>query len=168
MTIAPPSRSLAAAIALILSIVVAVLIAPPAQTMAQARKAVCTSSSTTHSKRGAHACAQSKHTFRSHGKSKKSHARVKARVHHAKHAVPTAKHADGKKPAAADRTKPPAGTSPIPAICEDGSAPTREASGSFSCDDESEPGCESGSTPVLSSDGSTLLCNVLASDERAG
>ncbi len=44
------------------------------------------------------------------------------------------------------------------AACEDGSAPVREAGGSFSCDDESQPVCENGATPTPSSDGSSLVC----------
>ena len=52
----------------------------------------------------------------------------------------------------------PSGAALVEAACEDGSAPVREAGGSFSCEDESQPVCENGATPTPSSDGSALVC----------
>jgi hypothetical protein len=59
--------------------------------------------------------------------------------------------------------EPGRGATPAEATCEDGSAPVMAGDGSFSCDDESAPGCENGSVPTLSSDRSTLVCNVVPS-----
>jgi hypothetical protein len=150
-----PSRSLTTIRALIFAMAtVAVLLTLTPQTLAQARKAACSSSTTSHAKRSAHACAQSKRTSKSSHKSK-THSHPKGNGHHVKHGV---------KPASPTKSaigaKAPAATSLTPATCEDSSAPVRAGDGSFSCDDESEPGCESGSAPTLSSDRSTLICNV--------
>jgi hypothetical protein len=168
LTISLPSRSLAAVFASILSVVaVAVLLALPAQTMAHARRVACTPSSTAHPKRRVHACGQAKQTSGAPRKSK-AHARPKAKGHNSKHTVGNhagnTKRAVEKKPAA--KAKSPAGASPTPATCEDGSLPIREADGSFSCEDESEPSCQDGSIPVPSSDGSALLC--VGSSRRSG
>lgn len=48
--------------------------------------------------------------------------------------------------------------------CEDGTAPVLANSGSFACDDGSEPTCESGPAPSPSPDGSELLCEDTAED----
>lgn len=50
-----------------------------------------------------------------------------------------------------------AGPATTPAICEDESVPLRAGDGSYSCDDGSEPECEGGSSPTVSS-ASTLVC----------
>jgi hypothetical protein len=169
LTISLPSRSIAAVFASILSMVaVAVLLALPAQTMAHARMVACAPSSTAHPKRRVHACGQAKHASRAPRKGR-AHAHPKAKRRNSKHAIGKANHvrdtkrAGEKRPAA--KAKSPAATSPPLATCEDGSLPVREADGSFSCGDESEPSCENGSTPTPSSDGSTLLCNAAASEQ---
>ncbi len=64
--------------------------------------------------------------------------------------------------------EPSGGPAPAEATCEDGSIPLRAGDGSFSCRDESAPGCENGSTPTLSSDRSTLLCNVVVGAKAGG
>jgi hypothetical protein len=50
----------------------------------------------------------------------------------------------------------------VPAICEDASRPTRGPSGSFSCDDGSEPACEDGSEPTPAANGTMLACPLSA------
>lgn len=64
--------------------------------------------------------------------------------------------------------EPSGGPAPTEATCEDGSLPLLAGDGSFSCHDESAPGCENGSAPTLSSDRSTLLCNVIVGAKGAG
>ncbi|HYM54018.1 MAG TPA: hypothetical protein VES97_01545, partial [Solirubrobacteraceae bacterium] len=139
LTFSPRPRHLTAArrLSLALSLVaLAVALALPAGAPAQthkashAHRAVCPASSKAHAKHPTHACTQSKHKGKAH--------------HSAKHAV--------KKPA------PPAASGHVPATCADGSGPARSRSGSFACDDGSEPACEDGSDPTRSSNGSTLLC----------
>lgn len=49
---------------------------------------------------------------------------------------------------------------PTPAGCEDGTLPDRTASGSFSCQDGSEPACEDGSTPTRAARSGTPMCPV--------
>ena len=144
-----PSRSLTAVLALALSIVaiVAVLVLSP-QALAHGHKAAC-SSSATHSKHGARACVQSRRAAKSH--KRKAHARPKVKGHHSKHAATTNKTTKKK-------AKSPTGTIQTPAVCEDGIVPVRESDGFFSCDDESEPGCENGSTPMLTPNGTKLIC----------
>jgi hypothetical protein len=46
------------------------------------------------------------------------------------------------------------------ARCEDGSAPALVGDETFECQDGSEPSCEDGSSYMVSSDGSTLLCGA--------
>jgi len=148
-----PSRSLTAVLALALSIVaiVAVLVLSP-QALAHGHKAAC-SSSATHSKHGARACVQSRRAGGSH--KSKAHARPKVKGHHAKHAVTT-------KKTVKTKAKAPTGTIQTPAVCEDGSLPVRESDGFFSCDDESEPGCENGAIPQLTPNGAKLICGPAA------
>ena len=62
-----------------------------------------------------------------------------------------------KKPAA---KPPPSAPKLTPALCEDGSAPARSASGAYSCEDGSEPACEDGSEPVRASSSSAPMCHV--------
>jgi hypothetical protein len=104
---------------------------------AGARKSACPPPAGPHSKRTGHVCTTSKHAGSSHHSAKHHHS--------AGHAV---KKTGPVAPAAATR---------VAASCEDGSAPLR-AGGTFSCADGSEPACQDGSTPVSSSDRSTLLC----------
>jgi hypothetical protein len=151
-------RSLAALLALALSMATfVVLLALSPQAMAQARSAACPSSLTAHLKRGAGACTKAKRASRPAGKSK-VHSRSKAKGRHSKHS----KKRKHKTKAASKKAKSRA-HAPTPALCEDGSAPVNEGSGSFSCTDESEPACSNGSTPVLSSNAETLVCAVEAS-----
>jgi hypothetical protein len=133
------------------TIAIVVLLALSAQAKAETHNAAC-SSSVRH---GARACAQSRHASKSH--KGKAHAKGKGKGHHAKHA---AKPKSAAKKQAGEKSKPrvPAATINTPAVCEDRSVPVRESDGFFSCDDESEPGCENGSTPMLSRDGLSLIC----------
>jgi hypothetical protein len=131
-------------IALALGVLAAALLGP-AQTLAQTHKATCHASHT----KTAHACAQSK------GKHKPRHA-----------SKTTTKH----KPAKTKKTKKGSAKPVIlvPALCEDGSQPTRVASNSFSCEDGSEPSCEGGATPTTSHNGKTLLCPASGEHEASG
>jgi hypothetical protein len=153
-----PSRRLTALLAAALSMVaIVVLLALSAQAKADTHHAVCSSSA--HARHGVRACAQSKHVSGSH--KRKAHGKGKGKGHHFKHSAKS-KGAAKKKAGAKGKLKFPAGTIKTPAICEDASAPVRESDGFFSCDDESEPGCENGSTPMLSSNGLSLVCGPAA------
>lgn len=154
------SRSLTAFLALALAMVtILALLAFSGQAMAHTPKAhahkACSPSSVSHSKRGAHACAQSRHGSKPH--KGKAHAHAKVKGHHAKHATKGKKVV---KKAAKRKVKVPASAVKSPATCEDGSVPVLESDGYFSCDDESEPGCESGAIPMLSANGSKLICGI--------
>jgi hypothetical protein len=147
-----PSRRLTALLALALStFAIVVLLALSAQAKADTHNAACASSV----RHGVRACAQSRHASRSHRG--KAHAKGKRKGHHGKHVV-TPKSAAKKTAGAKGKPKISAATIKTPAICEDGSVPVRESDGFFSCDDESEPGCENGSTPMLSRNGLSLIC----------
>jgi hypothetical protein len=150
----PASRRLTATLAVAVSLVAAMmLLMLPSPTMAQARKATCRSSSSARAKRSARACGRSAHRSR-------ARAERGARRHHAKHAVKKKK-----KKKKRSRTAATVLTAPIQtaAICEGGTVLNRAEDGSFSCGAGSEPICESGSRPAVSSDGSTLLCDGAAS-----
>ncbi len=45
-------------------------------------------------------------------------------------------------------------------------APVRAISGSFACQDGSEPECEDGSTPTRSSNGRSLVCPIVSKGDR--
>ena len=118
----------------------------PSQTLAQTRKATCTSSAAGGKpKRSTPACVLSRHKRKS-----KHHDTSK---HHAKHGL--------------TRLPKGIGSPPVEAFCEDGSAPVRAHDGSFSCEDGSEPLCEDGATPVRSKDGTRLLCPVFTEEEAS-
>jgi hypothetical protein len=133
----PSTRRLTSTLSLVvfLAVLVAALLGP-AQTLAQTHKTSC---SHTKPKRGAHACASHKGRARH------------ANKHRGKHTLATT----------------PSETAPAvePASCEDGSTPVKEANGSFSCADGSEPACEDGASPTRSHDGKSLLCPVIAEPE---
>src|ERR1700680_2479085 len=116
-----------------------IVLALSPQTMAQARKPACPSSSTAHPGRGAHACARSGHTPKS-GRSGKAHARPKG--HHSRHA------AGNKKQTAKNRATSLPDASRTVAVCEDGSGPVRAGDGSFSCEDGSEAACENDASAI--------------------
>jgi hypothetical protein len=150
------SRSLAVVLAMVT--IVALLALSP-QAMARAPKAhphkVCSAVAKAHSKRVARACAQARHGSRTHRA--KAQVKSKGKGHHARHA---AKGKRGVKNAAKGKLRTPAGVVKNPATCEDGSVPVLESDGYFSCDDESEPGCENGATPMLSANGAKLICGI--------
>ncbi len=50
----------------------------------------------------------------------------------------------------------------VPARCEDGTLPVREASGAFACGDESEPSCADGSEPTVATGSASLSCDGAA------
>jgi hypothetical protein len=154
----PSSRhSHAAALIVTISMAAALtLLAFSSQSLAQARKGACPSSSPAHVRHVPRACAQSKRTSKPSHKGE-AQARSRVKGHHVNHAAARKHAADGQP--AKKTTKPPAAASQIPAICEEGSAPVRAGDGSFSCGDESEPTCEDGSEPTLTSD-LTLRCNA--------
>jgi hypothetical protein len=148
------------ALAFLTATIVVLLVLSP-QAVAQARKAACSSSVTTHPERGTRACARASHTSEPSQK-RRTHRRPKVKGHHSRHAG-ARKGTAKTKTKAAKRTDKSATGGQTRALCENGSAPVRASDGSFSCADESEPVCPDGSTPVLSSNGSTLLCDVKAS-----
>jgi hypothetical protein len=92
---------------------------------------------------------------------RRSHGRAK-RAHHGKRTKGASKHAD-KGVAGANGQAPPAA-----AVCEDASAPTLEADGSYSCADGSEPVCANGAEPVSVSGGSGPVCPVASAGAAAG
>ena len=121
----------AAAISLLL-----LILAPAASSRtAPAHKAAC-QSATSHS----HHSSRQSHCTRRHKGAKHSRGHQKA----------------GRSPAHKPTVHKPSGR--VAARCEDGSLPVRSAPGSFSCADESEPGCEGGSEPTLSPGGLILSC----------
>jgi hypothetical protein len=131
--------------ALSLGLLAAALLGP-SQTLAQTRKAAC---STVHAK-AKRACAQSSHKGRH---KRKTHRAGKG---NAKHALAKTKSKGGS-------------SSPVvlaPATCENGSAPVRSG-GSFSCEDGSEPACEDGAAPTTSRNGKSLLCPAPAEPETS-
>jgi hypothetical protein len=108
---------------------------------AQAHKAAC---SATRAKHGPHACAPSK--------AHKHKAKIGA--HH--------KHASGSRRTSAQGTvqtpsAPAPGGSPG-ATCSDGVNATLDEEGTFACANGAEPVCQEGFAPVVSGDGSTLIC----------
>ncbi len=135
----PSTRRLASTLTLVvfLAVLVAALLGP-AQTLAQTRKPSCSHAKPKH---GAHACVQA---------SRKGKARH-ASKHRGKHTLAT--------------TPGEAAPAVEPASCEDGSTPVKEANGSFSCADGSEPACEDGASPTRSHNGKSLLCPVIAEPE---
>ena len=140
-------------LSLVLSLLVfaAALVMAPASSLAQTPRTNCTSSSsnTRHSSRACAAAAR-----------KAEERRANAKKHHAKHKTVKAKH---KKKSAAK----PALTTYLPALCEDSTPPVLASDGGFSCEDGSEPTCENGVEPILSSNQSALLCAVLPGESEA-
>jgi len=149
MLISPTARRLTAPLTLAVSqAALAAALLVPSQTLARTHKSTC-STSAAHAKTRCtgHTCAQSSH--RGAGKGE---------VHH-----------QGKRPAthclAKKTPKATSPTSPAPAYCEDGDAPVRALSGSFACQDGSEPECEDGSTPTRSSNGRSLVCPIVSNGD---
>jgi cobalamin biosynthesis protein CobT len=140
MTNRPLTRRLTLVLTLLLSLGVLVMaLIGPAETLAQTRKLSCpTTAARVKAKRAGRTCTQS-------------------------HKSKTKRHAKHKKKA----SKAPAKTTAVAAICEDGSAPTRGASGEFACTDGSEPICEDGATPTASHNGKSLLCPVAGESEES-
>lgn len=115
----------------------------PAPSWAQGSSAACVS-------RAAHPAARDRVcTARKHN----SHAKAKAKRHHAKHVV--AKNKKSKRKSGVHASATPA---PTPAVCEDASSPMRESEGFYACADGSEPICTNGSEPVAASKGSGPVC----------
>jgi len=141
MTNRPLTCRLTLVLTLLLSLGVLVMaLVGPAETLAKTRKLSCPSAAARiKAKRAGRTCTQSHK-----GKTK----------HHAKHKKKKSKASSPASPAAV-------------AVCEDGSAPTREASGEFSCTDGSEPTCEDGATPTASHNGKSLVCAVSAESEES-
>ncbi len=97
-----------------------------------------------------------------------------ARVHHTSSCATSrhARHASSKRCSkhhagkGAHKTKKPApkpatpAPKLAPAVCEDGTAPVREASGVYDCEDGSEPACTDGSDPLHPTAVSAPMCRV--------
>jgi hypothetical protein len=143
-----PARRLPIALTLTLSLgMLAAALLGPSQTLAQTHRPACSSAAArARAERSAHTCPRS-----SHARKSRTQARHVTR-HHAKRAP-------------AGKTPEQAPTSP--AYCEDGSAPVRAGSGSFACYDGSEPECEDGATPTLSSNASSLVCAATGEGESS-
>jgi len=138
-----PRLALALTLTATLSVLGTALLGP-AQTLAQTRRAACSTGAHAKSRHaGAHACAQSSH-------------KLKAGKRHGKHS-------STKK---TSRTGSP-GSQAVAALCQDGSAPVRGGDGSFSCADGSEPTCEDGATPTSTRNGKSLLCPAASEGEPA-
>ncbi len=114
----------------------ALLLSGPAPSDAARARSSCASD---HAKR-ARACAERRHA-RTHGKAKKR----------SKHHRPSA----GK---GSHNAATPAPSALAPATCEDGSRPTSEGDGSFSCADGSEPVCQHGVEPVAARGSGKPVC----------
>jgi hypothetical protein len=146
LTDRPPARRLALAVTLALSLSVFVMaLLGPAQTLAQTHRAACSGAAHAKAKHGAHACTQSSRKIKAKTKRRSKHASVKK---------------TRKRSSAASQAM-------VPARCEDGSTPVREAGGSFVCEDGSEPQCEDGATPTVSRNGKSLVCAVPAEGEAS-
>lgn len=118
---------------------------------AQAHKAAC---SATHAKHGSHACSPSKgHKHQ-----------TKTETHH-KHATGS-RHIPAQGKVQTPQSPGPAGRSPG-TTCSDGLDATLDEDGTFACSNGGEPNCQEGFSPVVSSDGSTLICEPEPS-EAAG
>jgi hypothetical protein len=131
--------ALALTLALSLAALVAALLGPT-QTLAQARGSSC-SGAHAKTKCTEHACSQSSHKGRAHHTSKCHVKRTSTKKSPKTHQATT------------------------PAYCEDASAPVRAMSGSFSCEDGSEPQCDEGAQPQRSANGKSLVCPVLPEEE---
>jgi hypothetical protein len=121
---------------------------------ARARKASCASA---HAKRGARTCSAKGHGHK-----------TKTAAHH-KHATGS-RHAQGPGKVRSPAPAAPAGSPGT--TCPDGVNATLDEEGSFACAGGAEPGCQEGFSPVVSDDGSTLICeseqNEAGGEEEAG
>jgi hypothetical protein len=133
------AHALALALALSLACVLALTLLA-SQSLARVAGSSCSSPTAAGARAHRSSCGHAARPAKRH--------RHKAKHHHAK-----PKHAKAKAKQAPALTK-------VPATCEDGSEPARTGTSSFSCTDGSEPECENGSNPTLSSGGSTLQCTV--------
>ena len=121
---------------------------------AQARKASCASA---HPKHSARTCSAKSHKHK-----------TKTEAHR--------KHATGSLHAQAPgKVRSPAPATPAVspgATCPDGVNATLDEEGSFACAGGAEPGCQEGFSPVVSDDGSTLVCepeqNEAGGEEETG
>jgi hypothetical protein len=112
---------------------------------AQAHKAAC---SATHAKHDPHACALSK--------AHKHKAKIEA--HHVAHHKHTS---DSRRTSAQGTVQTPPAPAPggsSGATCSDGINATLDEEGTFACVNGAEPACQEGFAPVVSGDGSTLIC----------
>lgn len=135
-TIRRPRRALACLALLVALLASAALSAGAFARPASGHRATCTASR--HSKHGAGRHCAKRHAKKTRGGAHKS-----------------------KKPA----VKSPAPTPKLtPAVCEDGSAPAHSTSGSYTCEDGSEPACEDGSDPLRPSSASAPMCRVARED----
>jgi hypothetical protein len=159
LTIHLHGRRLTAVLAVALSMAAVVVLALFPQTMAQARKPACPSSSTGHPKPVPHSCARSGRTPNSPHKGK-AHARPKVKGHHSRHAA-----VKKIQPTTTKNMTPPASTRQTEATCEDGSDPVLAGDGSLSCEDGSEEACEIGVSSISPSEGPTFVCG---GDSSAG
>lgn len=131
------------AVALLLAALATVLLRPASTLAKDSHSVSCTSAAA--SGHHAHACATRKHA---------THAQAKGKPHRAKHHL-IKKNKKAKKHRAGTHT---AASAQTPAVCEDGTTPTHDTDGAFSCGDGSEAACTGGAKPVPSKSGAKLLC----------
>lgn len=139
---------------------------------ARASRPAC-SAPAAHRGHRSHACSRSRHTqtTRPHAKAREhSHPGAKGATgaHRGKRETAAKRSATKVTRKTTRKAKRKATASPAKAACEDGSAPARTGTDSFTCKDGSEPGCESGSFPIVASNGATLLCNSPAGKGGGG
>ena len=149
MASTPPAPSLRHLLLLALTVSAVLLLALPAASVARAHKSNCHAASTTHSKHADRKCSRPAH------KAKPTH----AKRHHPAHARP--KHKSHTPTTTGTEESEGAGE----ALCADGSAPFASEEGTFACEDGSAPECAAGLVEVISSDGSTLLCEASVGEE---
>ncbi len=132
-----------------LAAVLTLALAAPGRAPAREPERLCAFA--THAKHAPGACA---HDGRRHGE--RGHLRAKR--HHAKHAVTR------KRPKKRAKPRPPApspsATAQPQPSCDDGSDPVFLGGAPALCGDGSEPTCEDGAEPVLANGGSALICPV--------
>jgi hypothetical protein len=143
----PGARVWALTTTLLVLSAIAVALALPQQAGARARNAACTP---THARAG-----HGSRTCSAASKDRR-HRKGKALRHRAK---PT-----GRRRLATGADGAPGASADAEASCPNGVDATASGEGSFTCADGSEPGCVEGFAPVVSSDGSKLLCEPESSD----
>jgi hypothetical protein len=177
VTTALPIRA-ATLVTVLTALAIALALAFCPRAGARARTATCPHATTNRSRHGAHSCA---------GKTGRGHHKSKARMHSntgghqraaGSHTSTSGNGGEGAR-GGAPSTSEAAGakgrsSGAPPARCEDGSAPEPVERGengqeeAFVCEDGSEPLCAAALTPVVSGDGTQLLCEAASGAKQSG